>query len=558
MLSKIRITKASILFGFFLACFIIIICRLFYLQVLDPFSLTADYLKTRKISPERGRVFDRNKEPVAMNQTTYQLFAEPKKIEEKDKIIRKLSEVLEIDQASIEAKIQTDKFWVPIKNEIDKKTKEKIEALNLKGLGFDEEFRRFYPESSLSAHLMGFVGKNKDGDNLGYFGIEGFYEKDLVGLPGLVKSEQDLAGRPIFFGTQKRIDPENGRDLILTIDKAVQQIVKNRLKNGLEKYQAKEGCVIVADPSNMEILALSCLPDFDPEKYYLFSGDYYKDPVISNLYEPGSIFKPLIMAAAIEEKAIKPDEIYDEKGPVAIGEYTIRTWNNQYEGKISMTRILEKSSNVGMVYIGEKLGKDKLYQYFEKYGLGETTGIDLQGEEAGFLKPKSQWYPIDFSTVTFGQGIALTPIQMIRAFASVINGGKLYVPEMVKIMVSDNREQNIKPKVERKIISEKTSEIIKKMLVSSVDNGDAKWAKPKGYKIGGKTGTAQIPIQGHYDVSKTNASFIGFAPVDNPKFIVLVVLNEPKSSPWGSETAAPLFFEIAKELILYYNIAPDK
>ncbi len=557
MPSKNKITKVNVLFLFFLLCFIAIVCRLFYLQVINPFFKTTEYLTTRKIYPERGRIFDRNKEPIAMNQTTYQLYIEPKKIEEKDKIIRKLSEILEIEQASIEAKINTDKFWVPIKSAINKEIKDKVVSLNFKGLGFDEEYRRYYPEASLSAHLMGFVGKNNEGDNIGYSGIEGYYEKELAGLPGFIKSDRDPAGRLIFFGTQERVDPENGRDLILTIDKSVQRIVKDRLKTGLERYQAKEGCVIVADPSNMEILALSCLPDFDPDKYYMFSEEYFRNPAISSLYEPGSIFKPLIMAAALEEKAIKADEEYNEEGQVKIGEYSIKTWNDKYEGKISMTRILEKSSNVGMVYVGDKLGKDKLYRAMEKFGFGEKTGIDLQGEGNGFLKPKNQWYPIDYATVTFGQGIALTPIQMIRAFASIINGGKLFVPEIVKKMISD-REQEIKPKLERTVISEKTSEIIKKMLVSTVENGDAKWAKPKGYKIGGKTGTAQIPIGGRYDTNKTNASFVGFAPADNPKFIVLVILKEPKSSIWGSETAAPLFFEIAKELILYYNIAPDQ
>ena len=379
----------------------------------------------------------------------------------------------------------------------------------------------------------------------------------MAGLPGLLKSERDLLGRPIYFGTQVNIDPENGRDFILTVDKSVQQIVKNKLKSGLEQYQAEEGCVIVADPMTMEILGMDCLPDFSPDEYYKFTENDYKNLAISNSWEPGSIFKPLVMAAGIEEKAIKANEIYNETGPVTAGEYTIRTWNNQYEGKITMTRILEKSSNVGMVYIGEKLGKNKLYNYLERFGFGQLTNIDLQGEVEGLLKSKSSFYPIDFSTVTFGQGIAVTPIQMIRAFAALINGGKLLVPHTVLKIKTDDKEQIIQPKVIDNIISSNTSKIIKQMLVSTVDNGDSRWAKPKGYKIGGKTGTAQIPIAGHYDATKTNASFIGFAPVDKPKFIVLVILREPKSSQWGSETAAPLFFEIAKELILYYNIAPD-
>jgi cell division protein FtsI/penicillin-binding protein 2 len=223
-----------------------------------------------------------------------------------------------------------------------------------------------------------------------------------------------------------------------------------------------------------------------------------------------------------------------------------------------MTRILQKSSNVGMVYVGEKLGDQKLYDYLKKYGFGQPTGIDLQGEVSGYLKPKNSWYPIDFATVTFGQGIAVTPIQMIRAFASIINGGYLLRPYVVaKIRDQDGKEKIIKPQVERRIINEISSSIIKKMLIEVVEGGEVKWARPKGYTLGGKTGTAQIPIKGHYDPNKTIASFIGFGPVKEPKFLVLVILRQPKTSPWGSETAAPLFFEIAKEILIYYNIPPD-
>ena len=257
------------------------------------------------------------------------------------------------------------------------------------------------------------------------------------------------------------------------------------MKAGLETYQAKEGCVIIANPSTLEILAFSCLPDFDLDNYYQFSESYFRNPGITDLYEPGSTFKPLVVAAALEDKKIKPDEIYNEAGPVEVGGYTIRTWDNEYEGKISITRILEKSSNVGMVYIGDKLGSKRLYDYITKFGFGNLTGIDLQGENPGYLRPKNNWYPIDYATATFGQGIAVTPIQMVKAFASIINGGKVMRPYVVKKLVSDERQNTIDPVVEHTIVSQTTSEIIKKMLVSTVENGEVKWAKPKGYSIGG-------------------------------------------------------------------------
>jgi len=550
--------KTKLLFIGFLIVYLLIIVKLFYLQILTPVHVDNSlYLKSRKLLPERGKIYDRNLTPLALNQNSYLLYLEPKKITDKLKLVKFLSEKLEMPEASLEAKINPDKDWIAIASQIDEDKKKEIESLKIDGVGFQSQMKRFYPEASLSAHLLGFVGKDKAGDDIGYFGIEGFYNQDLSGLPGLLDSERDLLGRPIFVGVQNKVNPENGRGLVLTIDKTVQEISKKRLQEGIEKYQAKQGCVIVADPFTMAILSLVCLPDYDLDKYYLFTEDFFKDPVVSEVYEPGSIFKPLIMAAAIEEKKVKPQETYLEKGPITVGEYQIKTWNDKYEGKITMTRILEKSSNVGMVYVGDKLGKDRVYQYLEKYGFGKTTGIDLQGEISSYLKPKSNWYQIDFTTVTFGQGIALTPIQMIRAFASLVNGGNLMKPYVVDRILSQKGEIKIKPDLVKKVISKTSSEIIKKMLVSTVENAEAKWDRPKDIKIGGKTGTAQVPIQGHYDPSKTNASFIGFAPADKPKFIALVMLKEPKTSPWGSETAAPIFFEIAKDLIVYYGITPE-
>lgn len=549
--------KAKLLFLLISICFAVIIAKLFFIQIITPYNYRQNNIVTKRILPERGKVFDRNKDPLVVNQTMYQMYFEPKKMEDVFLSIKGINSILGLGEATLEAKIDKTKEWVAVTGGIDKKQKDDVEKMKLKGIGFIEESRRYYPEGSLSAHLLGFVGKSEKGGSVGYFGLEGFYDKDLTGLPGLIKSEEDLAGRAIFVGTQKKTDPENGRDLILTIDKSVQKIIKTRLEKGLERYEAKEGCIIVADPNTMEIFGLSCLPDFNPDEYYRFSEYFFRNFSVSDAYEPGSTFKPLIVAAALEERAIKPDEVFQEDGPITVGDYTIRTWNNKYEGEISMTRILEKSSNVGMVYIGEKLGDKKIYEYIKKLGFGELTGIDLQGEIAGYLRPRQQWYPIDYATVTFGQGIAVTPIQMVRAFSALINGGNLMKPFMVRSIASQEKERKISPKIEKTVFSKKTSEIIKKMLVSTIENGDARWARPKGYKIGGKTGTAQIPIKGHYDPTKTIASFIGFAPADNPRFIAMVILKEPQSSQWGSETAAPLFFEIAKDLLVYYNINPE-
>ncbi len=550
--------KIKFIFLLFIAFYAALIIRLFFLQVIYSPSSKSVYLKTNKLNPIRGRIYDQKNQSLVLNQNSYQLYVEPKKVEDKDRLLRLLSESLEVEEASISPKLNMSKDWVAIASGLTQEQKDKIDKLNLPEIGFDYQTKRFYPEASLSAHILGFLGKDNEGEDVGYLGLEGFYNRDLRGLPGFVETERDIAGRPILIGVQQRVEPENGRDLILTIDKNIQEISKRRLLEGLEKYKAKKGCVITADPKTMAILSLVCLPDYDLEKYYLFNENFYKNLAISDLYEPGSVFKPLIVAAALEEKRIKPNDTYNETGQVSVGEYNIKTWNDKYEGKISMTRILEKSSNVGMVYIGEKLGNKKIYNYLEKYGFGQNTGIDLEGEASGYLKPQNNWYPIDYATVTFGQGIAVTPIQMIRAFASIINGGDLMKPYIVHKIVSDNKTTEIKPKVERKILSQSTSDIIRKMLVSTVENAEAKWDRPKGFSVGGKTGTAQVPIKGFYDASKTIASFIGFAPASDPKFLTFVVLYEPQTSIWGSETAAPLFFEIAKDLIVYYNISPTQ
>lgn len=543
----------------FVASIITIIAKLLFIQILASSRYTPNsYLRSTRITPLRGTIYDRHHEPMVVNQSYYTLFAEPKNIVDPLKMIKQIDEVAKTGEATLEARLDKGKQWVPLVFNLTEDQKQTLDKEKIAGIGFDEYQKRYYPEASIAAHLLGFVGKNDEGDSIGYFGIEGYYDKDLEGLPGILKTERDLIGQPIVIGTQNRLKGENGRNLILTIDKTSQMIVKRALIKAVEKYRAKSGCVTVAQPYTGEILAMTCIPDFDPEKYFEFAQGEFKNPVITDTFEPGSIIKPLVVAAALEEKAIKPDDTYDEKGSITIGNYYIRTWNDEYNGIISISKILQTSSNVGMVHIGEQLGNDKLLTYLEKYGLGRETGIDLQGEIAHHIKPARQWYPIDYATVTFGQGIAVTQMQMLTAFASLINGGWVVKPYVVKQLVSEKGDvKEIKSKKLRRVISENTSRVIVKMLEETVQHGEAKWDIPKGYRIGGKTGTAQIAVQGKYDATKTNASFIGFAPVDNPAFIILVNLYQPETSQWASETAAPLFFNIAKDLFVEYNIAPN-
>ncbi len=545
-------------FGTFILLLVLIVLRLFYIQTIGAATFSSnDYLQTVRINPLRGSITDRNGEPLVINETRYLLFAEPGNIEEDvNNVIDDLDEILEMGEATLEAKFDTDKLWIPIDRDVSYDEKDMIDELGIFGLGFEETSRRFYPEASLAAHLVGFVGKDSDGDSVGYFGVEGYYNKDLEGLPGILKSERDVLGRPIVVGTQDKLKGEDGRQLFLTIDKNTQRIAKEKLKKAIDVYEAESGCVTVADPHTMEILAMTCLPDFDPAEYFEFTEKEFKNPVVSDVFEPGSIFKPLIVAAGLEEGVIEPDTVYDEEGPIKIGSYYIRTWNDEYNGKIDISRILQTSSNVGMVFIGEKLGDENVKAYIEKFGFGETTGIDVQGEVPSLIKPT--WYEIDYATATFGQGVAVTQIQMLTAFSSIVNGGNLMKPYVVKKMVSEEGDsREVQPKKIRQVVSEKTSKAVRQMLQETVEHGEANWDIPEGYEIGGKTGTAQIAFEGTYDASRTNASFIGFTPVDDPKFIMLVTLHQPQASPWASETAAPLFFDIAKDLIVEYNISPN-
>lgn len=534
-----------------------IIGKLAYIQIFSSDRYSSNiYLKTQRIDPSRGEIFDRHGDPLVLNKTLYKLIVEPKNVKNKDILMMKLDKALGIGMATLEAKFAPNRDWIPIKSDIELSVKQKIDKLDLDGVIFEDSEKRYYPESSVAAHLMGFVGKDDKADDVGYFGLEGYFDKDLDGLPGLVKTERDVFGKPIFVGVQDVVTGENGRDLILTIDKTAQMLVKKHLKSAVEKYGAESGCVIIMDPYSGGIIAMSCLPDYDPDNYGEFTQDSFINPAISVAFEPGSIFKPTIMALALEKKAVKPSDTIVENGPVKIGSYTISNWDNKYKGEITMSQILEYSSNIGMVAIASKLKQSEIQKGLSDYGFGAKTGIDLQGEALGLVKNKSSWYKIDNATVAFGQGIAVTPIQMLTAFASLVNGGWIVKPYTVIEMRSDQGVKRIKPVRLRRILSEKTSREVKTMLKAAVEHGEVKWKIPSGYEFGGKTGTAQIPIEGRYDATQTIASFVGFVPYDKPRFIALVTIRKPQTSQWGSETAAPLFFDIARELLVYYGIPP--
>jgi len=555
--------RILIVFTLFFIFFLLVIGRLFYWQVLkaDKLQIQAEeqYLLKEEIPAKRGEILYTDGQPLVTNEKCFLVFAQPKLIIDKKELAQKLSATLEMDEATVAAKLsQKDLYWTPIKHQVEIEKTEAIKKCNLKGIGFQEESKRFYPEGSTSAHLLGFVGKDVAGRDKGYFGLEGYYDRELRGRSGFLTVEKDAQGNPILTDLREEFGNENGETLVLNIDRGIQYLLEKKLKEGIEKYQAKAGGVISMAPKSGEILGMADFPSYDPGKFLDFKEEQYKNPLIADSFEPGSIFKVIVMAAALDQKLVKPTTKYDEKGPISIGGYQIKTWNDKYNGEITMTEVLEKSSNVGMVWVAGQLGKENLLAYLKKFGFSQKTEIDLQEELAAELRPDNQWKEIDLATVSFGQGIAVTPIQMIRAVAAIANGGQLVKPYVVKeIVKEDGGVEMMRSQTERRVIKPETAAVLTEMMVSAVDNGEAKWAKPQGFRIAGKTGTAQIPVAGHYDTQKTIASFVGFAPADDPKFVMLVTLREPNTSPWGSETAAPLFFDIAKELFNYYGISPD-
>ena len=551
----------------FLVLFLVfaaISARLFYWQVVRASDLyliaQSQYETALKVIPRRGEVKTIDGFPIAANKVSYLVFANPKEIKNKKETVKTLAPILEADEASISAQLALDKFWVPLKHNIDFETKKIITSLKLSGIGFEEKYTRFYPEASLSAHLLGFVGKNDAGEDKGYFGLEGYYDRLLKGKEGYFVSIQDALGKPIIAKTSKNSTHLDGSNLILGIERPIQFLVEKKLKEGVETYNAESGMIGIINPKTGQVIALASYPAFDPSQYYKFSEDLFRNPFISDSYEPGSTLKPIVMAAAFEEGLVRADTkcpICD--GPLTIGEYEIRTWNNEYRKDSNMVDVIVHSDNIGMVYVAQKLGVDMMISTLSKFGLGNLTYIDSQGEVAPSLKSKNAWYPVDLATVGFGQGISVTPIQLLTAFSGIANNGKMMQPQIVAKVESPKGEvSKIAPKVLGTPISEKTAKVITEILVTAVNKGEAQWARLKGYRIAGKTGTASIPVKGHYDPSSTITSFIGFAPADDPKFTMLVILNKPTVAIFGAETAAPIFFDIAKDILTYYGIPPSE
>ena len=583
--------KFGFVFFLFLLLFLTISLKLFFWQVIKAPELAQaaknQYQREVIKTGRRGDILTADGYVLATNRRAFRLFAQPRAIdpEKKQEIAKSLAMILvdyevrtsnlppEYEGMSETAikekrvpeltenllnKLEKDKSWISLYLELDEETKKQLAALGYKYIGFDEYQKRFYPEASMAAQLVGFVGKNDKGEDVGYFGIEGGMNKELAGRKIKKTFLTDALG---YILSDSALDQQSldGRDVTLTIRRDLQYLAQKHLEEGIKKYGAEEGEILIMDPKTGAVLANAVWPTFDPNKFFRYDPSIYKNPSLTSLYEPGSTFKTLTVASGIDAGVITPKtQCTNCSGPRKIDKYTIRTWNNKYHPNITITEALAKSDNIAMIFIAEKLGVKRLKEYLKSFGIGQAIGFDLQGDRNTPFPKK--WGPVELATISFGQGIVTNSYQLTRAIATIANKGQMMQPFVVKKVVDKATGETIEfePKALRQVISPYTASQVTKMMVEAAMHGEAKWTASQDHWVAGKTGTSQVPEGGKYAEDKTIASFIAFAPPEDPKFIMLVKLVAPSSSPWAAETAAPLWYQTAKDVYLVMGIPPDR
>lgn len=586
--TKVKQPKSQVLFRgkislVFLYFFLFAITlRLFYWQIIKNNDLSQQaenqYTKSVTLTGNRGSIYTSDGYTLVTNEQVYTLFAQPHILDKNPEAITEqltnilLPEIEEYQQASDSAvkeeikenlklslnnKLNKESKWISLKSNISKQTKELIEELEIYGLGFDKHLRRYYPEASMAAHVTGFVGKDENGADIGYFGIEGALEKELKSRTSKNKILTDALG--LQLTGKNSLDDEliDGRSIKLTIRRDVQNIIETELEKAVELYGAKSGEIIVMEPKTGKIWGLAAYPNYAQKDFYNYDSNYHKNPTLSDLYEPGSTLKALTVATGIEEGVITPETECDIcDGPRRYAQYTIRTWNNEYTPNITMEDGLAKSDNTAMIFIAEKVGVDKFQEYLHKFKISDEISIDLQ-EDQDTPFP-GNWGDLKLATTSFGQGIVANSMQVLRAINTIANDGVMMRPMIVESVKNTTTGEEIihQPTQEGRIISSQTAQTVTKMLVTAAQHGEAQWIASTKYPVAGKTGTSQVVTENGYDNEKTIASFVGFAPPEDPKFIMITKLVEPTLSPWAAETAAPLWHRVANKLYLLLNIAP--
>ena len=511
---------------------------------------------------ERGAVYFKDGEIIAFTEKEPYLFISPEEITDKETTAQMLSELIEKDYNYLleKTKIQGS-FYEILEKTISKTKANEIEERNIKGVYVGYKTKRYYPQNETASQLIGFI--NEEGE--GQYGLESYYNDQIKGKTVLQKKEKNPWD---FLFSLSEKESLNGASLTSTIDYNIQFMAEKLLNEGVKKYEAEGGEIIVMNPNTGEIIALAQSPNFDPNNYKNEKMEDFQNSAIQKLFEPGSIFKPITMSMSINEKAVTPNTVFDDKlGYVQYGTYRVSNYSNKVWGKITMTEVLQGSVNTGVIFAENQIGHSKFYDYLKKFGLFQETGIDLAGEVSSenreIKKALQNNIEVNFANASFGQGIAITPIQMIRAFSTIINGGKLMKPYIVKEIDKAGIKKEIEPVVvAENVITPESSSQLKNMLINVVEKGFGHLAKIPGYYIGGKTGTSQVPYtslginkSGYSD--HTWQTFMGFAPALNPQFIALVKLNNPTATKTSEYPAVPIFHDLAKYILDYRQIPPD-
>jgi cell division protein FtsI/penicillin-binding protein 2 len=545
--------------------------RLFLMQIVRH----AEYVRlasrqqglSEEITSERGQIMAVDRKgaeiPLALNKTYKVLVSSPKLVADPERVAETVAAAFNLDRAQITAKLaKKDDPYEILARKIEPDVAEQFARQGLPaGISFEDETRRIYPNGRMAANVLGFVGGDENGAASGKYGIEKFYNTDLSGVVGLLEGAKDASGFWIALGRRIVRPPRDGASVTLTLDYAIQRKAEEVLSAAREKWGAVSGNVIVMEPATGRILADARYPTFDPNEYSKEKDfSIFLNPTDELSYELGSVIKPITMAGALEEKLVSPDTTYDDTGAVKIGSFTIRNFDDSAYHTQTMTQVLEKSLNTGAVYVARLLGGARQEDYLRRFGFGERTGIDLPGEVAGDLSNLKSGHDSDFATASFGQGIAVTPLQMAMAMGVIANKGVLMRPYIAE-KISDGSGNVVMhgPQAVRRVISPETAEALTKMLVLVVKNGYDNRAGVKGYFVAGKTGTAQVPNRNGRGYSDAVIhTFVGYAPAFDPRFLVLLQLNEPRGDRFASNTLTAPFHDLAEFILHYYEIPPDE
>lgn len=537
--------------------------RSFELQVLqsEKFSAGAKKQHSRvyKMPPIRGTVFDRNKKPLATSIWATSIYLNPKEVKDPDKLARAISKPLGLSRKKLISLTRSEKPFVWIKRGEDSRTGKKIEALGLSGVGFAEEPKRIYPNGSLLGQAIGFTNI----DLKGVEGLEYGFEKMLAGKPATARIRTDGRGNRISdVLLNAKEQSTKGNDVLLTVDSNIQHITEAALEKGIKKMKADRGAALLINPQTGEILSMASYPFFDPNRFGEFPQKTRKNLPVWMSFEPGSTLKVFLAATLLEEKMGDENTEYDcENGKLRIGPKVIKDVHGGH-GILTVSETITYSSNICAWKIGETLGKKKLHDSLRNFGFGETVGVDLPGEARGKIQNLRNWKDIELATISFGQGISVTAIQLATALSSIANGGYLMKPYIVKKIVSPKgkvlMERN--PESVKRVISYDTASKITRILEQVVENGTGKNASIPGYRVAGKTGTAQMPNPetGTYYENRYLSSFIGFAPADDPRLALVVIVENPRKHTYGGVVAAPIFKSITEKVLFYMQIPPRK